>query len=195
MGWLSRETGIAPSTLSGYRKGSIPSADVALRLADAMGVEVRWLVSGEGPQEPAEKFADQYTTVRRYEVRAGAGTGLVATAEDVTEELSFRRDWLRRIGMTPQNAGLITAQGDSMHPTIPDGAMLLIDLSIRDVRNGYIYVVVKDGSLLVKRVQTKMDGSVVLISDNPVYEREELPANQVAELHIAGRVVWVGHPI
>lgn len=97
--------------------------------------------------------------------------------------------------MTPQNAGLITAQGDSMHPTIPDGAMLLIDLSIRDVRNGYIYVVVKDGSLLVKRVQTKMDGSVVLISDNPVYEREELPANQVAELHIAGRVVWVGHPI
>lgn len=58
MGWLSKATGIAPSTLTGYRKGSIPSADAGFRLADAMGVSARWLVTGEGKMLRDEPVAD-----------------------------------------------------------------------------------------------------------------------------------------
>lgn len=51
--WLSKEIGIPASTLTGYRKGSLPSADVVFRLADALGVDARWLVTGHGNPVPA----------------------------------------------------------------------------------------------------------------------------------------------
>ena len=79
-----------------------------------------------------------------------------------------------------------------MRPTITEGDVLLIDTSIRRVRDSAIYVLRLDGVLLVKRLRLRVDGSVDVISDNPAYQPELLTASDVDRLSIAGRVVWHG---
>jgi transcriptional regulator with XRE-family HTH domain len=42
---IARRVGISPQSLNAYlHHGAIPSADVAVRLADALGVDVSWLI-------------------------------------------------------------------------------------------------------------------------------------------------------
>ena len=48
MRWLSEETGISTSMLSEYGKGKTPGADKALAIANALGVDLRWLLTGRG---------------------------------------------------------------------------------------------------------------------------------------------------
>ncbi|MCB1472664.1 MAG: S24 family peptidase [Rhodobiaceae bacterium] len=82
-----------------------------------------------------------------------------------------------------------------MEPSIPDGAIMLLDTAITEVRNGWICAIVRDGELLVKRIQKKLDGSVLLISDNERYQAEEIGEDRLHQLHIAGRVRWVGRAV
>jgi len=141
---------------------------------------------------------EEFAFLPRYAGAAAAGYGRTAEAEEITEMLAFRRDWLRRIGINPAQAFLLVADGDSMTPTIPDGALMLVDGSIkepRDIKNGNIYVIVRSGTVIVKRVQFRIDDSVVLISDNAMYERETISREEMNDLHFAGRVVWIGRSI
>lgn len=49
---VAAEAGITKSTMDSYvgSQGSIPSADVAVRLAKALGVSVEYLVTGQGKE-------------------------------------------------------------------------------------------------------------------------------------------------
>ncbi|MBH0619495.1 helix-turn-helix transcriptional regulator, partial [Salmonella enterica] len=80
-------------------------------------------------------------------------------------------------------------------PTIRDGDMLLVDRSIDRVVDNGIYVVVFGGAVLVKRVHIRRDRSVVLRSENAVYPEEVVPADEVPDLVIEGRVRWFGRTI
>lgn len=191
-GERARTLGKSPRTIDRYLAGDEMPVSVVRRLMEAAHVPLEWLVAGREVHDRG----GEYAYLPRYEVRASAGQGLVAVSEEVAETLAFRRDWLSRLGINPQNAGLLTAEGDSMFPTIPDGAIMVVDLSIRDVRNGMIYVMARDGAVIVKRVQIRAaDGAILLISDNPRYQPESVTRDQLADLHIAGRVVWAGHTV
>ena len=84
------------------------------------------------------------------------------------------------------------AVGDSMHPTVQDGDLLLIDTTDRDVTGFGLYVVDVAGERLVKRVQRKVDGSLVLISDNPSYQPDLVTPDMARTVNVVGRVVWSG---
>jgi len=60
------------------------------------------------------------------------------------------------------------------------------------VKQDAIYAFATNGELRVKRMQLKIDGKVVVKSDNPQYEAETLTAEQAASLRVVGRVVWSG---
>ncbi len=49
---IAAEAGITKSTMDSYvgSQGSMPSADIAVRLAHALGVSVEYLVTGEGTE-------------------------------------------------------------------------------------------------------------------------------------------------
>ena len=53
-----------------------------------------------------------------------------------------------------------------------------------------IYVIELRGDMLVKRVQRKLDGSLVVKSDNPAYEPETISAEKADEFRVVGRMVW-----
>lgn len=138
---------------------------------------------------------DDFALVPRFDVEASAGHGAVVGGETEGQRMAFRRDWLAERGLEAAKLAAITAKGDSMEPTIPAGALLLLDLRAADLGAALpdgIYVLHVDGLLSVKRLQRVPDGSWLVISDNPLYK--EWPV-RAAGLRIVGRVVWLGHEL
>ena len=82
--------------------------------------------------------------------------------------------------------GIIQAIGNSMHPTIDEGDLLLFQCDGSAIDGG-IYIIEFEGDYFTKRLIKRP--SIKLISDNPIYEPIEIANLQ--EIKIIGRVVGV----
>lgn len=197
---LGERTGIPRGTLEKYLAGtSTPSLFNAARLASAAGVtldELAGLASkscskyGEG-DEARPASTSSFAFLPFYEdVRAAAGSGAAVISDAAHSVIGFARDLLRESGASPRDCTVIRAKGDSMTPTIPDGALLVVDHSQREIANGFITVIGIGDDLLVKRVRRRLDGMIDLISDNSAYAPETLGPAALQQLRIIGRVVY-----
>jgi phage repressor protein C with HTH and peptisase S24 domain len=192
--------GVTYETLGNYVSGAAkPSFRVIARLAGLSGVSLDWLATGEEPkrrhQQPvsAQGLANDFVLIPRYDVAASAGAGAIIESDRLVDFLAFKKDWIRRtLALDPQRLAVISAEGDSMRPTIAEGDVLLVDTNITHVRDSAIYVLQLSGVLLVKRVRIRLDGGVDVISDNPAYPVESVAQRDLDHLEIAGRVVWHG---
>ncbi len=86
---------------------------------------------------------------------------------------------------------LMKTSGDSMMDVgINDGDILVVDRSI-EPKNRDIVIAILEGNLTVKRLLFKMNGSVVLKSENTVYKDIKIPES--TDLEIWGVVTSVIH--
>lgn len=187
-----QDRGISATQLGEMLNGSRPRADKFVEIAQAMGVSMDWLATGRefGGNQP--DLGPEFVKVPRYDVTASFGPGALIDRERILDYMAFREDWVRQsLHADPKDLALISGDGDSMEPTIRPGDLLLINLGIRRFVNDAIYAIVVRGELKVKRLQQLMDGSLMIRSDNTNYEPEKLPADQVDDLHVAGRVIWI----
>jgi len=219
---LAQAAGIARRTFGNYLSGrNEPKRPQLLAIARASRVSVAWLAGGGEPMTGGEEAADfrhdtpglheaaassfvpapelasrGFVLLPRYDARAAAGGDAVVHSEQIVDVLAFRADWIKHsLRLDPDNLALISAVGDAMKPTIEEGDLLLLDLTTGQVRDNAIYVLGVGGALLVKRIQMLTSGGVRVISDNPAYPPEEIPARNAGELRIVGRVVWRGAPV
>lgn len=79
--------------------------------------------------------------------------------------------------------------GDSMEPVIQQGEIVVCsyvdpDLWRFNVRNNFVYVVVTDSEIVVKRVRNnlKENGTLTLISDNDFYKPVEIRGEEIREM-------------
>lgn len=77
-----------------------------------------------------------------------------------------------------------------MAPNIKAGETLLMDTSGPAFRNSGIYLLDVEGERLIRRVQCRHDGSLVLISDNPAYQPDFVDKAASGKVTAIGRVVW-----
>lgn len=197
---------------------SVPGGEVISGFI-GLGINPVWLLTGEGvmllsdaqtsPAPPTvppkySRVSDHiafmppiphpgFIFVPRYEVEASMGNGTVIHSEQIVDYLAFREDWVRTVlCLNPKNLILISSYGDSMEPTLKSNDLLLIDQGSSDSRHDDIYAFSANGELRVKRIQFRMSGVLVVKSDNPRYETEEVSADDVDSIKIIGRVVWYG---
>lgn len=214
---FSRVLGVHKNTLANYEKGlRVPDANFLNRVLEVYpAIDPEWLLTGVGAQIRCDAHQarqdralvpekdvrqaghdltpENYVQVPRYDVEASAGAGAMAVNEQIVDYIQFKPDWIKNVlGASAQNLALISVKGDSMEPTLSDGDILLVDTTDRQFQANAIYVLQNWGSLLVKRIQRKMDGSVVIKSDNKDYEPETVRGDMVEQLHVIGRVVWYG---
>ncbi|MDH5525570.1 MAG: hypothetical protein OEY01_16505 [Desulfobulbaceae bacterium] len=189
----------------GYEQGqSVPGGKVFDSLSK-LGFNINWFFGNEVPMLLAEQTTatpksgtpteagGDFVHIPRYEVTASAGAGSVIHSEQVVDYLSFKTEWVRNsLGVSVRDLALISVIGDSMEPTLSEGDVVLIDMTTRSVLDGSIYVLQLNGGLLVKRIQRKLDGSIVVKSDNNRYDPEIVSEDKDDQLKIVGRVVWVG---
>jgi len=169
--WLAREAGVAVSTCSGYARGKVPPGLAAVRIADALGVDLVWYLTGSarGRSDAAEATWFPRLTME------GAPAGVLPFAAEVAAEAG-------------DGAFVLSVAGSAMAPTIPAGADALVAKG-GDVVDGEVHVVRAAGRMLVRRLQVRADGRVVSVCDNPAFADE--PIESVAGPDVVGRVVLV----
>lgn len=224
---FSKKVDLSDVTIGRYLSGAqVPNLDIIERISAASGYEVGWLASGKGPQRIGEVrheevreggvvlLPDDFVLVNDMRsVEASAGSGSVVDDELIDGRMAFRRDWVMREGLNPNSLCLIRAKGDSMEPTIQDGAPLLVEsFSYADrqgnkvhikqgrtpeevVKQDGIYVIQLRDHLVVKRLQLDLQGGLIVTSDNPAYERVHIPADQLEDIIVIGRVVWTSRKL
>jgi len=143
-----------------------------------------------GGEESPDDFDEDFALVPRYDVEASAGRGSFAEDGPPVSWVAFRRDWLREAGLSPGRLVTATARGDSMVPTIKDGALLLIDTG-DDLSQEGVYCFTVEGALFVKRLQLTMEGEVLILSDNPRYQPQRATTEQIKPV---GRVAIISQP-
>lgn len=122
--------------------------------------------------------------IKVYDVSCSAGNGWINDDECVIDEHVYTRAWLKSItNAAPDELALIKVRGDSMHPTLRDGDLVLIDMTQINPAGGGMFVVEESGALMVKRMQLR-DGKPWLISDNKSYGEYESQG-----VKIIGRVI------
>lgn len=188
---------------------SMPSIDKAVSIADACGVNLDWLATGKGPKfrdgtnEESEckcvqkdDFDEEYALIPGYHIQVSAGPGTALNGETIKRRLAFRRKWLKYRGLDETRLAVVFAKGDSMEPTIQSGDSILIDTRRTQIEDGSIFVLRLGDDLYAKRLQKNYDGSITIISDNKAdYQPQVVPADQLFNLAVIGKVVWVGHDI
>lgn len=217
--WLSRESGVSTSALSDLNtKGKIPRADNALKIARALGVSLDWLLTGQSDVTYAkaddvrkvlgERSVPQSSGRAVHTAEAGAELDLVTVREidmaygmggtysDVGVEsqvLHFPRSWMETITRTPAEMLVFArGKGDSMQPTVQDGDIVLIDRSIRTIREqDAIWALTIGDIAMIKRVRIKGE-RVAILSDNDRVSPDEVHHE---EINVVGRVVFIGRRI
>jgi phage repressor protein C with HTH and peptisase S24 domain len=156
-----------------------------------------YLVSGD---DSAPSAGSEYKPIPRFDVQASAGRGRIVGRDQVEEIgpiMALREDYLRKIGLSPAQAHIVTASGASMEPTIRDGDLLVIDRRRQRVADRPastappIFVVTWNDAVLVKRVARVKGGGVLLQSDNPAYPSELVQPDELGALSIEGQVRWI----
>ncbi|KAA2314529.1 helix-turn-helix transcriptional regulator [Puniceibacterium sp. HSS470] len=188
---------------SGEKRYNLPALQ---KLAEVLDLELYFGPKRDtGPVQQIVIEGDDYAHIPVHAATLAAGNGALNTEESVVDHLAFKREWLRRIGVTASAAVLARVAngdlGESMMPTICPGDMVLIDTSRREIpnrpadyksRKGPIYAFTTDEGARVKRV-AQMSDMVILISDNPDIGPEFLTRDKWASFNVIGKVVWWGH--
>lgn len=179
------------------RVGLVDSSGTTLEpIARHYNVNIRWLVTGDGPKErahQADSVDTDWSDIVGVRQAAALGDGAVADEYAETHKLKFRADSLRRKKLRPDKLAVIYGKGDSMFPTIKDGDAILVDTSDRTPRDGKLYVITYNGDLLAKRL-VELGGRWFIESDNrtdPKWHKPQ-PLDGTKGIEIHGRVRWIG---
>ncbi|WP_286953537.1 MULTISPECIES: S24 family peptidase [unclassified Pseudomonas] len=202
---IAAECGVSPAAVSQWLSGESRSMrpESIYSLAKATGYSPEWIAIGSGPEKPenlptagAAPSEDEYALIPQFNVRGHCGPGILNEHVTTSEGLAFKRDWLRKMGVKPENLFVIYAHGDSMEPYIFEGDVVLFDASQNVPQHKHVYVIRRpDGGNSIKRLIQNLSGSWVIRSDNP--DKNANPDEAVSDvvmhdLPIIGRVIWRG---
>ncbi|MEW5772976.1 MAG: S24 family peptidase [Thermodesulfobacteriota bacterium] len=189
---LAKALGVNRSAVTQAKRRGLAPEKWVLRLAHDLGLNPDWLASGRGfarasaPRPSAEDFFQ----VPKVAARLSAGGGSFEVEARVRDYYAFKRDWLARKG-TPERMVLMDVSGNSMEPEIKEGDTVLVDQGQQAVMAGSIYAVGVEDTVMVKRLE-KRPGTLVLVSDNPDYDPVLLRGDELANVRLIGKVVWIG---
>lgn len=199
---------------------SVPSRSFLQKISERYNVSSDWLLNGRGAplHAPQPGFAarrrgqieppnygmpahgdfafegEEFAMIDRFDLSVSAGNGLVPVEGEAKDRLAFSRSWLLRNNINPDLAVLVRVKGDSMAPTIADGALVLLHVIENAVAREGIYAYNRDGASYIKRLipamapETGRTTAIVIVADNPAYPPESLAGSQLNEIRVIGRV-------
>lgn len=199
--------GLDNTTLTRWRKAGRANPELATieGLAQALGTTVAALISeDDGRTGAVELDSKEFVTVP-ISHGVAAGQPRFEPEHDEPTRLAFRRQWVQQFTTTidDRNVWLARITGDSMHPTIKDGGMVLVTRWLTPERedapkieDGKIYLLQsedEDEGHTVKRLAL-VDHHVVVYADNPTFKpyKIDLESRDARQI-ILGRVRWIAN--
>jgi len=198
---FAKMIGVGQQSISFYEKGrTIPTLRTLKKIAEAGGVDVEWLKSGEGIQDAginnehrtghAELESNATPAVGQFipvinNVSAGSDTRLIYTEENVTEQIF--------VPLTTQGIFAFKVEGDSMYnplsnKSITAGDYVVINPQEVPIAGDVVVVKTKAGRILVKQLKNDNGSGMILRSWNQEYEDLKLDHK---EIEVIGRVIGI----
>lgn len=118
----------------------------------------------------------------------GMGGGHFDGSKKIKSFISMRRDFLLTKTSNLSKISFIRAEGESMSPTIPPDASVLIDESQIEPINNKIYFLMLNGVYFIKRLEVKNGKPIAIISDN--WESKQ-KLNEADNIEILGRALFM----
>ncbi|MBG6243508.1 MAG: helix-turn-helix transcriptional regulator [Candidatus Symbiopectobacterium sp. Dall1.0] len=203
-GWtqsdLANLVGVSPQAVQYWTSGKTSPKGARLRkLAEVSGLPEYWFFSENSePLEPltpvsatAPKEDDGSVTLEMLDACFSCGDGYVnVDFVDVVRSIELESEFAKTIiGVRNfQNIKIANAKGDSMHPTIDAGDLMLLDISINYFDGDGLYAFCFGNECYVKRLQC-IKQSIVVISDNRSYREWSIEPSEVDQLFIIAKVV------
>lgn len=195
------------SVLRKDTKRARPNLGRIKTLCDALGLEIYIGPPRSVPEAApsADISLSDFVKLPVYDAFLAAGDGFTNSEEHPVDYMVFKRDHLRKLGVSASTAVIAKISGKSMMPTIFPGDHVLIDTSNRLVEGRTlktmntrkhrppIYAFISDGQARVKRMIGDPKKGVRIWSDNTSFPPEFFSPADFTEIHIIGRVVWWGH--
>ena len=177
--------GVDSGTVGRWLKGLRGSEQKTI---DELMAYMRALDIKPGPYLGLNDPDNDYTRVPYLRARASMGGGSQENSPEIRSYLSFQTSWIHQKTINPGALVVVSAIGPSMEPTIPDGAVLLVDESrASDPVNNQIYFIRCDDNLYAKRLRVEDSKVVAYISDSNGHEHW-LDGSENFE--IIGKVLW-----
>lgn len=202
---MARLAGVKQPTINRWANGVSTQirAENATAICASLPIRIEWLVNGEGDPlkgglavsahiEDEPTPPDGYVEVKAYEVQLSAGPGCEPTFEEVTEfeTCIYKESWLQRKGYKADKLIRLEVHGESMEPLLWDGDHVTINTEDKHIRAGHVYAFAFNGEYRVKRLEKRLNGDIIVMSDNSEdYKPEIIPANETDMLFIIGRVI------
>lgn len=206
--------GFSQSFIARIERGAaLPSRSFIEAVSQAFGISADWLLLGIGKMTgdpPVPRFGPpdhdrpahgdvtirgfEYSVIDRFLIDVSAGRGIVVDTEARGGGMAFPTSWLSRHGISADHAGLVRVTGDSMQPTIPAGALVLVHRSEMDVLREGIFAFRRGAEAFIKRlVPSNFDAdrrpqTLTVISDNRSYPTLVVEGADLQDMRIAGRV-------
>ncbi|MDF2381360.1 helix-turn-helix transcriptional regulator [Nostoc ellipsosporum NOK] len=213
---LGYKTGNYVSEMIGVNKSV--SSSFLDRLRMYYGINPMWVVEGNGDMlvekneydsvdgklsfihsRRERKNQQKIYTAPLVPVKARAG---YVSSYDQTDFLNTLEQYALPPGVDPRGAvwRYFEVDGDSMEPTFGVGDVLLASMVPHDdwqeIRNFYVYVIVTDSQVLVKRLYRKSELKWIMISDNEsLYPQEILKVDMIKELWVFRRLIQNKAPV
>lgn len=198
---LADASEIPQPTISRILKDSAkksPSGNTIKLLADACGVSFQWLYEGVGPMEKQSvggiikidsgETEGRFVGIKMLRRQVYLGIDGVDADWEYEEEfsLSLPVEWLRTKKLVPNDLFAFRASGQSMYPTIPDGALIVANRTDTHPADGKLFAVNHNGRPMIKRME-RHAGLWYLASDNPLPEYGRRAVDN--DSRVIGRVV------
>jgi SOS-response transcriptional repressor LexA len=184
---LHRKTGFTRAAISKWVNGQSEPKDI-LTLARILGVTPEWLQTGKEPRkEPTYNLANDALELPKRRlapiisyVQAGNWCELVDAYPVGTGEDSIAID-----AKWSPNTFVLRVRGDSMHPTLTEGSLIVVDPQVEWMHNRIVVVRQHgDAEVTVKRL-IKDGDTYYLKPDNTTYPLLKLEK----DAHVCGVVV------
>ncbi|MCU7365981.1 LexA family transcriptional regulator [Pantoea stewartii] len=174
---FAKKAGIGYSTVHNYLQAvSSPTLENLVLLAKAGDVSVEWLATGKEFSKTAS--TDQVEKLLKIPFIDGNDFLLL-------DSNAFPDLWDKRA-----NLAALRVQTDVMEPTFMVDSVLLINQNQKQLRDGKVVVLHKEGNYLYKRVQVVPDG-YNLSSDNTKYSSIIVNQDSLSSFNVLGEVLVV----
>jgi phage repressor protein C with HTH and peptisase S24 domain len=187
---LAKTLSISRAAITQAKKNdSIPLKWIT-ELSRLFNVNPEWLEKGTGSKVLSQNiYYEIFLQVPKVKARLSAGGGSFETEPEIEDFYSFRKDWLSKKGKA-RDMVLMDIFGNSMEPELKEGDTVLIDQSQKAVLAGAIYAVGFDDTIVVKRLE-KRPKELVLLSENERYPMMRFRDEEMDNVRIIGKVIWV----
>ncbi|CAI1587193.1 XRE family transcriptional regulator [Serratia fonticola] len=175
---FATKAGIGYSTLHNYlSEVSSPTLENLVLLAEALDVSIEWLATGKGSSgfEVVSNGVKEFPRIMKVPFLD-------------QDDFLFLDEVLLLSKEGTQYLAALRVTTDVMEPTFGIGAVLVVDTSIKELKENQLVVLKKSDNYLFKRVQVTAQG-YSLLSDNKKYPQLTVSGNETSSFEFVGQVI------